>query len=245
VPLADGAAANSKSAAERFRELGFAPDRVHLAPHSTTLEPFLRAGDRRDHGRAGELRLLATGRLISRKGLDHLIRAYALAVAQRPGITLRLVGSGPAEAELRLLAADLGVIVEFDGFIDQPALPTAYAQAQAYAFPTLEDPFGIVVLEAAASGVPIVASPYGGATLDLIEDERTGLVRDPFDHARFAAALVRLADDPELRRRLGDAARETARQRTPEATAAGYAEAVRDMRGRRDQRSRRQRWRQR
>lgn len=228
VRQADGAAANSKPAAERFRQLGIAPDRVHLAPHSTNLQPFVHAGAMRDHGRPGELRVLATGRLISRKGLDHLLRAYALAVGQRAGITLRLVGSGPADAGLRRLAADLGVSVHFDGFVDQPRLPAVYANAQAYVFPTLRDPFGIVVLEAAASGLPIVASPYGGATLDLIEDERTGLVRDPLDCAAFAAALVRLADDPELRRRLGDTVRDTVRLRTPEATAAGYAEAVLD-----------------
>jgi glycosyltransferase involved in cell wall biosynthesis len=233
VPLADGAAANSKPAAERFRELGFAPERIHLVPHSTNVEPFLRAGEGRDPGRPGELRLLATGRLIARKGAGHLLRAFALAVAERPRITLRIVGSGPAEAELRRLADELGVGVTFDGFVDQSDLPGVYAAAGAYAFPTLDDPFGIVLLEAAASGLPIVASPYGGATLDLIEDERTGLVRDPRDHAGFAAALVRLADDPALRRRLGEAARDVARTRTPDATAAAYADAVLATRPRR------------
>jgi glycosyltransferase involved in cell wall biosynthesis len=226
VPLAHAAAANSKPAAERFLQLGFAPERVHLVPHSTNLQPLLDAGEGRDHGRAGELRVLATGRLISRKGIDHLLRAYALAAAERPGIALRIVGSGPAEPDLRRLAAELGVTPEFAGFVDQPHLPAAYADAEAYVFPTLRDPFGIVVLEAAASGLPIVASPYGGATPDLIDDERTGLVRDPRDRHALAAALVRLADDPELRRRLGDAARDEARRRTPEASAAGYAEAV-------------------
>jgi glycosyltransferase involved in cell wall biosynthesis len=243
VPLADAAVANSQPAADRFRQLGFAQDRIHLAPHSTNVEPFLCAGEGRDPGRPGELRVVATGRLISRKGLDHLLRAYALSVAQRPAITLRVVGSGPAEAELRRLADELGVSVGFDGFVDQPDLPAVYARAQAYVFPTLMDPFGIVLLEAAASGLPIVASPYGGATLDLIEDERTGLVRDPFEQAAFAAALVRLADDPALRRRLGDAARETARRRTPQGTAAGYAEAVLETHRRRRLRSRGGRWR--
>jgi glycosyltransferase involved in cell wall biosynthesis len=239
VPLADSAAANSKPAAERFRQLGFAPERVRLVPHSTNLQPFLDAGEGREHGRPGALRVLATGRLISRKGIDHLLRAYALANAQRPGITLRIVGSGPDEPALRRLAGELGVTPDFDGFVDQPHLPAAYAEAQAYAFPTLRDPFGIVVLEAAASGLPIVASPYGGATLDLIEDEHTGMVRDPRDHDAVAAALVRLADDPELRRRFGDAARQEARQRTPEATAAGYANAVSEALGRRKRDKRR------
>jgi glycosyltransferase involved in cell wall biosynthesis len=237
VPLADDAAANSKPAAERFRQLGFLPERVHLVPHSTNLDPFLEAGEGRHPGRAGELAILATGRLISGKGIDHLIRANAIAATERPGITLRVVGSGPAEPQLRQLAVELGVDVDFAGFVDQPHLPAAYAAAQAYAFPTLRDTFGIVLLEAAASGLPIVASPHGGATLDLIEDERNGLVRNPVDHADLASVFVRLADDPGLRERLGDAARATARLRTPEAAASGYATAVSRALSRRNPRS--------
>ena len=226
VPLAADAAANSKPAAERFQQLGFPPERIHLVPHSTNLRPFLEAGAGREHGRPGELAILSTGRLISRKGIDHLIRAYAIAASERPGIELRVVGTGPAEPELRQLASELGVNVDFAGFVDQPHLPAEYAAAEAYAFPTLRDPFGIVLLEAAASGLPIVASPHGGATLDLIEDERNGLVRNPVDHAALGTALVRLADDPALRKRLGDAARAAAGLRTPEAAASAYATAV-------------------
>ena len=77
------------------------------------------------------------------------------------------------------------------------------------AFPTLDDPFGIVVLEAAASGLPIVASPFGGATLDLVEDGRSGFVVSPNDRDAWARALVTLARDPALRRRFGE--RESAR----------------------------------
>lgn len=226
VRAASAAAANSKPAAERFVELGFRPERVHLAPHSTNVEPFLRAGQRRDHGEPGRLRLLAIGRLIPRKGFDQLIAAYALAAERRPGISLRIVGSGPEEQPLRALAGQLGVAVDLAGFIDQPGLPAEYARGQAFAFPTLDDPFGIVLLEAAAAGLPAIASPHGGATADLLVDDVSGLVRDPRDVEATARAIVRLADDPELRRRLGEAAHRVARERTPEATANGYAEAV-------------------
>ena len=75
-----------------------------------------------------------------------------------------VVGSGPEEAALRALTADLGLVeaVEFLGFVDQPGLPAVYEAADAFAFPTLDDPFGVVLLEAAASGLPLVASPFGG-----------------------------------------------------------------------------------
>ncbi|MDP9344987.1 MAG: glycosyltransferase family 4 protein [Actinomycetota bacterium] len=226
VRAADAAAANSEPAAQRFEQLGFSRERIFRALHATNIEPFLRAGEGRDHGGRGELRVLATGRMIVQKGFDHLIRGYALAVGERPGISLRLVGSGPAERELRRLAEELDVSVAFDGFVDQPDLPGAYADAEAYVFPSLDDTFGIVLLEACASGLPVIASPHAGATVDLIGDERSGLVRDPRDHHAVATALVRLCDHPDLRRSLGEAARALARMRTPEATAAGYAEAV-------------------
>jgi glycosyltransferase involved in cell wall biosynthesis len=106
-------------------------------------------------------------------------------------------------------------------------LPAVYTEADVFAFPTLDDPFGIVVLEAAAAGLPVVASPFGGATLDLVADGRTGFVADPDDTATWARALIELARDPDLRRRLGAAGHEATVHRTPEEAAAGYAAAVR------------------
>jgi len=129
---------------------------------------------------------------------------------------------------LRGLVRDLGITdrVRFRGFMSQEQLPRAYAEADAYAFPTLDDPFGIVLLEAAVSGLPIIASPRGGATPDLLDDGVSGLVRDPDDTASWTQALVALADDPALRERLGRAAHRATIHRTPDAAAAGYARAV-------------------
>ena len=101
-----------------------------------------------------------------------------------------------------------------------------YAEADVFAFPTLDDPFGIVVLEAAASGLPIVASPFAGATADVVRDGVNGFVAEPDDTASWARALVALARDPVLRRRLGEAAHDAVRDRTPERAADGYARAV-------------------
>lgn len=226
VPRATAAIANSGPAATRFIELGFTPDRVFHAPHSTDVAPFHAIARSRDYGAPGTLRILATGRLIERKGFDRLIRSYAVARATRPGITLRIVGTGPAMEALRGLADQLRVPVEFAGFVDQDRLPAEYATADVYAFPTLDDPFGIVLLEAMASGLPVIASPRGGATEDLVVIDGNGFVIDPDDIDAAAEAFVRLADDPALRARLGRDAYETSLPRTPEATARGYADAV-------------------
>jgi glycosyltransferase involved in cell wall biosynthesis len=224
---------NSEPAAERFMQLGVPPDRVFRALHTTDIGPFHAvASRRRRDGHTAPLTVLHVGRLIPRKGIDRLLRAIARARAE-VALRLVLVGSGPEEAALRRLAEELGLgaDVEFRGFVDQPGLPELYAEADVFAFPTLDDPFGIVLLEAAATALPVVASPYAGATLDLVEDGATGLILDPDDTAGWAGALAELARDPDLRWRLGTRGHQATLKRTPERAAEGYVEAVRHALG--------------
>ena len=105
-------------------------------------------------------------------------------------------------------------------------LPRLYGDADAFAFTSLDDPFGIVLLEAAAAGLPLIASPYAGATEDVVRDGINGFVVDPLDTGALAATIARLASAPELREEMGRAAYIATRDRTPAATAAGYLEAV-------------------
>ena len=221
-------AAASFPAAERFRELGVAPERIFLTTHTTNLEPLWPVGRDRTYDTRETLQVLTVGRLIVLKGLDRLLRATASAIRTGSAIELRIVGSGPEEERLRALAAELGIAhaVRFDGFLDQSELPAVYAEADAFAFPTLRDVFGHVLVEAAAAGLPVIASPEAGATHDVIEHERNGLVVAPDDVEGMAQALVRLARDRELRERLGRAAHESTLHRTPERSARGFADAV-------------------
>jgi glycosyltransferase involved in cell wall biosynthesis len=219
--------ANSEPAARRFAELGASREQIFKAPHTTNIAPFHAvAGPRRTTQRV-PLTVLHVGRLIPRKGVDRLIRAVALAAAD-VRLRLVLVGSGPEAERLRQLSIELGIgdDVEFRGFVDQPGLPSVYADADVFAFPTLDDPYGIVLLEAAAAGLPIVASPHGGATLDLIEHGKNGYIVDPEDVDAWAAALVALARDPGTRDRLGTAAHDVTLDRTPARAAEGYVDAV-------------------
>jgi glycogen(starch) synthase len=224
---------NSEPAADRFVQLGVPADRVFRAPHSTDIAPFHAvAARRRLDGDHVPVTILHVGRLIPRKGIDRLLRAVARA---RSDVALRLVlvGSGPEEPALRRLAGELGLDgeVEFRGFVDQPGLPEVYAEADVFAFPTLDDPFGIALLEAAATGLPVVASPFAGATVDPVEEGVTGLIVDPDDTVAWARALAGLAGDPELRRRLGARGHQATLQRTPERAAEGYVDAVRHALG--------------
>jgi len=102
VPRASGFIAKSKPAADRFEELG-AKGRIFLAPHTTNLAPLLAIGAGRDWSERAELRLLCVGRLIARKGVQHLIGALAGMRPVRRPVSLTIVGSGPQQGELEAL----------------------------------------------------------------------------------------------------------------------------------------------
>jgi glycosyltransferase involved in cell wall biosynthesis len=221
--------ANSEPAAQRFIELGVDRRRVFRAPHSTDIAPFHAvAHERFSVPRSSEQpTVLHVGRLIPSKGVDRLLRAIAALSSDTP-LRLVVVGSGPEEARLRELATALGIAraVEFLGFVDQPALRAVYAAADIFAMPSFDDTFGMVLLEAAAAGLPLVASPFAGASLELVEEGRSGFLIEPDDTFAWAHALRELVRDPGMRRRFGMRAHALTLSRTPRQAADGYATAV-------------------
>jgi glycosyltransferase involved in cell wall biosynthesis len=151
--------------------------------------------------------VLYVGRLSHEKNLEMLAHAF---LALDDCAHLVIVGDGPARGDLvRLLA---GHPVTFTGYLRGVDLATAYASADIFAFPSLTETFGQVVLEAMASGLPVIGFDAEGVR-DLVEDRRTGRLIPRGDSASYAAALRALAASPELRQRLGEGARESARRR--------------------------------
>lgn len=224
---ASACVAKSRPAAERFLELGVAPDRIFLAPHSSTMDRLWKVARARDYERREVFTVLTAGRLAPHKGVDRLLLAASRVGLRDPRIRLIVAGSGPESERLRRLAAELRLEdVHFRGFVDHRDMPQLYAEADAFAFPTLDDPFGIVLLEAAAAGLPLIASLHAGATWDLIGDAETSVIVDPDDAAGFAAALEGLARDPGQRSRLGRSAHLATLHRSPRESARGYADAI-------------------
>jgi phosphatidylinositol alpha 1,6-mannosyltransferase len=159
----------------------------------------------------GAFVLLHVGRLAPEKGVDRIIAAFQLArdllPAGRRRLRLILAGSGPLAPRMRAAAPD-GVTIL--GQLDrQKALPTLYASADAFVFASLTETLGLVVLEAMASGLPVVAAPAGGVA-DHLRDGENGIAYPPGDIGAMAQAIVRLVLDPDRRRRLADGARRTA-----------------------------------
>jgi glycosyltransferase involved in cell wall biosynthesis/predicted metal-dependent phosphoesterase TrpH len=172
--------------------------------------------------RPGELTVLYAGRLTKEKGVDLLADAFLRAHSRDPRLRLVLAGGGPEEEALR---KRLGERATFLGWLGGDALPRAYASADMFLFASSTDTFGQVILEAQASGLPVVAVAEGGPRT-LIDDGRTGLLR-PADGEALADALCELAAAPALRGRLAKAALEEVRVRTWELALERLAEGYR------------------
>ncbi len=162
-------------------------------------------------GPARPLNVLYAGRITREKGVDLLADAFQLARTREPRLHLLLAGGGP---ERDRLAARLGEHASFLGWLEGAELASAYAQADIFLFPSSTDTFGQVVLEAQASGLPVLAVGRGGP-LSLIENRVSGLLCEPQAPA-MADALIELAGAPLLRERLAGAGLAAARGRTGE-----------------------------
>jgi glycosyltransferase involved in cell wall biosynthesis len=173
----------------------------------------------------GELRVLYAGRLTREKGVDLLAESFLRARRVEPRLHLLLAGGGPEEGELR---ARLGEHATFLGWLEGDDLARAYASADLFLFCSRTDTYGQVVLEAGASGLPVIAVDEGGPAA-LIENRHTGILCRP-DADHLAGAVLQLASSATLRGRLGEAAVRNARgrswERALEQLADGYRRAL-------------------
>lgn len=214
----------SPSADASVIALGAEPGQVGRWERGVDVERFDPAKADRD-AFPGEIKVLYAGRLTREKGAHLLAESFLRAHASDSRLHLLVAGGGPEEGELR---ARLGDRATFLGWLEDEELPRAYASADAFLFASSTDTYGQVILEAAASGLAIVAVAEGGPAA-LIENRHTGLLCRP-DADHLAGALLQLAASLQLRRALGDAAAEAARQRSWERSmgqlAAGYRRAL-------------------
>jgi glycosyltransferase involved in cell wall biosynthesis len=162
-------------------------------------------------GYPDRLIILYLGRLSREKGLLTLAEAFAQADPWARGWHLVLVGDGPLRPFLETRLANLPIT--FTGYLDGDAVPDALAAADIFAFPSTTETYGLVVSEALAAGVPVVAMAVGGVR-DQVQDGVTGLLADPATPGAFARRLIDLATDAPLRARLATAGRAAALRRS-------------------------------
>jgi phosphatidylinositol alpha-1,6-mannosyltransferase len=199
------------------------PDRVFAVPLGADLERFRPGVDtstvRAKYGLNGGRWMLTVGRLVELKGQDQVLRALALLRDREPDLRYAMAGSGTYGMHLRALASELGVEdrVNFLGHVEDDDLPALYNVAELYvgasrmAVDHVEG-FGISLIEAAATSLPVIAGREGGMP-EAVVDGVTGLLADPYDPASLATAIRALLDAPDYAGRLGAEGRRVAESR--------------------------------
>lgn len=162
-------------------------------------------------GHPDDFLALYVGRISKEKGVERLRDP----LASLPGVRLALVGGGPELTRMRAYYA--GTPATFTGVLDGDELVSAFASADALVFPSTNETFGLVALEAMACGLPVLASMSGGL-IDILRDGINGLVYDPTDPRSLADRIRRLQAAPELRARLSAGALAHARSQSWRAT---------------------------
>lgn len=200
---------------------GADPDRIFRFPNTPDVAELQRQvlkwkaqrqDVRRELGLGAGTVILYLGRLVEAKDVQLLLRAFQILEDKCPGAELVIAGEGPQRAILENLARDLGLRrCHFLGLVQPDDAPRIYAVADIFALPSREEPWGVVVLEAMACGLPVVVSDKVGAR-DLVDEGDTGFVLPAGDARVWADALGALEADPARRLRLGANGAETIRR---------------------------------
>ena len=209
-------------------------ERIVVHENAVDLEAFAARPDRNQSD--GTFVVGTIGRLHPVKAQDVLIRAISLARESVPGIRCIIIGEGPERERLVALRDSLGLrdIVELPGAVPPSEIPVWHARFDVFALSSHTEGLPVVLIEAAASGLPTVATRVGSIG-DVVQDRTSGLLVPPGEPKAFADALVELAASPSLRAEMGRAARDAVLERfdvrrLAEQTAALYRSVLSDDR---------------
>jgi glycosyltransferase involved in cell wall biosynthesis len=212
----EGIAAISEGVKEALARSGVEPSRVRVVPSGIDLRPFEapvdRAALRTGMGVAAEEVLaLQVAALAPHKSQSDLLRAASIACPRVPALRIWIAGEGPLRATLEAehRASGLGTSVRFLGFRED--VNDLLAAADLLVVSSYLEGMGTSTLDAMAAGLPVVATRVGGIP-EIVADGETGLLVPPRDPEALAAAIVRLAEDPALRRRLAEGGKRRVRE---------------------------------
>jgi 1,2-diacylglycerol 3-alpha-glucosyltransferase len=223
--LFDSAIAGGQTHADYLVNLGFAPqqiarfyDVVDNRFFSQRAETLRQTSSPTEHQMPRRY-FLYVGRLAPEKNLLSLVRAFARYRAEGGNWSLVLAGAGSLNAELRAECAVLGIAdhVHFPGMKRTAELPACYAFASCFVLPSIREPWGLVVNEAMASGLPVLVSKRCGCAADLVEEGSNGFLFDPCDEAALSQHLQWMSSLSSQRRdEMGQRSREIVSQYSPE-----------------------------
>ena len=210
--------------------LGVGPGRIRMGGLSALPMPGASDAPRPPRISRSRVRFLFVGRLIKRKGVDSFLRALArLEREKRQGYEAMIVGDGPERASLEAMMGrlDLAGVLRFAGAIPPEAIVDYYRRADVLIMPSRQDTWGLVIAEACAAGLAVLASCHAGAAADLVHEGLSGWTFDPEDDEALAAAMARYLETPELVARHGAYGREQVRAFSVDRAADAFLAAVR------------------
>lgn len=198
----------SRGDAREVRALGCPYSKIRVVPNAVDGLRF-----RPDPSKGKDDEVLWVGRFVPEKGIEHLVVALRRILIERK-VKLRLVGDGPQRARVERLVERLGLEqnVIFQGGVDRNEVARLMSQGSLFVLPSVKEGLPVVLLEAMASELPVIASNIPGVA-EVISDGQNGLLFQPQDTEALAKAVLTLLDDRNLARRLGSNARKTALQR--------------------------------
>ena len=153
------------------------------------------------NGAKNKYSILFIGQIIQRKGLLELVRAFRILQKKIRNVDLIIAGKGPYEKKLKEIISDEGIEnIHFIGYCNQDKLPALYSQSTIFCLPSREEVWGLVINEAMACGIPVIASEVCGAVEDLIIHNTTGMVFHTGDQNDLSEKMETLLRDSALRR---------------------------------------------
>jgi glycosyltransferase involved in cell wall biosynthesis len=228
--------AAGKSSRDYLIEMGAPTGRIFIAPDAVDVEFYAalahsarqHEAEVRAHHALPSRYFLCAGRLVPEKGIFDLLAAYAkLEAGERSQIGLVFAGDGASRSQLEERAGAINPgCVRFCGFVHREELAELYALAEALVFPTHSDPWGLVVNEAMACGLPIIASEVAGCVPDLVKNAENGFVVPPGNPEELVRAMRILLSNPAAARGMGASSALRIQAFTPEACADGFSKAV-------------------
>ncbi len=205
----DAVYAPSQATAQQLLDRGIREEKIRIYPRGIDVErfhPAKRNGVFRKHGIGDEtLKLLYVGRVSKEKNLPLLEAAFRKVLSTGARVQLVVVGDGPYRETMAHNLADLPVL--FTGYLGGEELAEVFASSDVFVFPSTTDTFGNVVLEAQASGIPVIVTDEGGPSENLLPG-KTGLVCRANDADALAEAMAVLAKDPARCKAMGRDARQ-------------------------------------
>jgi glycosyltransferase involved in cell wall biosynthesis len=233
---ASGALVTGALARRSLVARGAAPDRIHVFANTVDVDEFGRSADRlaphrrrlrEELGAApDDIVVLSVGRLAPEKGMDDLVEAVA--AASDPRLLLVVAGEGPERERLEALARERGARLALTGDRPWERITELYAAADVFALLSSREPWGVVVNEAAACGLPLVLSDRVGAAHDLLRNGENGFLVQAHDVPAAVEAIRRLGADSALRAAFGGRSREVARDWGYGPSVDGFHAAVRE-----------------